>query len=276
MLADPGARAWIRHPSSVTIALSYETPAGNSVTGRPAESTGAKDRSCEESPTRRFSTRPPNTSWTGRQRTRNGVTSAPSEARSVASPACVHLRTPLSDTGTARPDVHWKRTPVSGSACPAASNTCIGIRTATTLFTTTVSAIPATRRAGGALQAANAKSTTAETRLKRRTAADDGQDACAASRPSSGPTCVQTLDSPATRRLLRAPQSAAQDPAADSHPLPTWSADVSRLRDLVQRFAARGAAAAWPASRVFGRMSGPSWGVMLHKHLDHHLRQFGV
>jgi len=56
----------------------------------------------------------------------------------------------------------------------------------------------------------------------------------------------------------------------------TWAADVNRLRDLVQRVAARGPAAAWPPSRVFGRISGPSWGVMLHKHLDHHLRQFGV
>ena len=56
----------------------------------------------------------------------------------------------------------------------------------------------------------------------------------------------------------------------------TWVADVSRLRDLVQRFAARGPAADWPPSRVFGRISGRSWGVMVHKHLDHHLRQFGV
>lgn len=56
----------------------------------------------------------------------------------------------------------------------------------------------------------------------------------------------------------------------------TWSADVARLRELVQRFGARGPAAAWPASRVFGSISGPSWGVMEYKHLDHHLRQFGV
>jgi hypothetical protein len=56
----------------------------------------------------------------------------------------------------------------------------------------------------------------------------------------------------------------------------TWAADVSRLRDLIERFAARGAGAVWPPSRVFGRISGSSWGVMLHKHLDHHLRQFGV
>ena len=56
----------------------------------------------------------------------------------------------------------------------------------------------------------------------------------------------------------------------------TWTADVARLRDLVERFAARGVAAVWPASRVFGRISGVSWGVMEYKHLDHHLRQFGV
>ena len=56
----------------------------------------------------------------------------------------------------------------------------------------------------------------------------------------------------------------------------TWNADVSRLRDLIQRFADRGPTAAWPPSRVFGRISGRSWGVLEHKHLDHHHRQFGV
>jgi hypothetical protein len=56
----------------------------------------------------------------------------------------------------------------------------------------------------------------------------------------------------------------------------TWAADVSRLRDLIARFAARGSAAPWPPSRVFGRISGSSWGVLQHKHLDYHLRQFGV
>jgi len=56
----------------------------------------------------------------------------------------------------------------------------------------------------------------------------------------------------------------------------TWRGDVSRLRALIDRFADRGPAAHWPRSRVFGRISGRSWGVMLHKHLDHHLRQFGV
>jgi hypothetical protein len=56
----------------------------------------------------------------------------------------------------------------------------------------------------------------------------------------------------------------------------TWEADVARLRDLIERFGARGPDAAWPASCVFGHISGQSWGVLQHKHLDHHLRQFGV
>lgn len=56
----------------------------------------------------------------------------------------------------------------------------------------------------------------------------------------------------------------------------TWQADVSGLCDLIRRFGERGAQAEWPTSRVFGRISGHSWGVLEHKHLDHHLRQFGV
>lgn len=56
----------------------------------------------------------------------------------------------------------------------------------------------------------------------------------------------------------------------------TWAADVAGLRDLIERFGARGPHAAWPLSRVFGRITGRSWGVLQHKHLDHHLRQFGV
>jgi len=55
-----------------------------------------------------------------------------------------------------------------------------------------------------------------------------------------------------------------------------WSADVSTLRTLIERSADRGPKALWPESRVFGRISGRSWGALHHKHLDHHFRQFGV
>ncbi|MFZ2492530.1 MAG: DUF1569 domain-containing protein [Thermoanaerobaculia bacterium] len=33
---------------------------------------------------------------------------------------------------------------------------------------------------------------------------------------------------------------------------------------------------AWPEHPAFGRMSRREWGVLLYKHFDHHLRQFGV
>jgi hypothetical protein len=56
----------------------------------------------------------------------------------------------------------------------------------------------------------------------------------------------------------------------------TWETDVGRLRDLVERSSARGPAGPWPASLEFGRISGRSWGVLEYKHLDHHLRQFGM
>ena len=56
----------------------------------------------------------------------------------------------------------------------------------------------------------------------------------------------------------------------------TWDADVNALRELIRRFGERGRDASWPPSRVFGRISGASWGVLHHKHLDHHFRQFGV
>jgi hypothetical protein len=56
----------------------------------------------------------------------------------------------------------------------------------------------------------------------------------------------------------------------------TWSADVARLRDVLERVGARGPVGTWPASDVFGRLSGQEWGALLRTHLDHHLRQFGA
>ena len=73
------------------------------------------------------------------------------------------------------------------------------------------------------------------------------------------------------------PKGRAQSPPEFLAVRPTsWEADVGRLRDLVERFGSRGPDADWPPSRVFGRISGRSWGALQYKHLDHHLRQFGV
>ena len=50
-----------------------------------------------------------------------------------------------------------------------------------------------------------------------------------------------------------------------------------RLSGLIERFAAGGAAGCTrnPHS-FFGKMTPEEWAILMYKHLDHHLRQFGV
>jgi hypothetical protein len=50
-----------------------------------------------------------------------------------------------------------------------------------------------------------------------------------------------------------------------------------RLSGLIDRFAAGGAAGCTrnPHS-FFGRLTPDQWAILMYKHLDHHLRQFGV
>jgi len=54
-------------------------------------------------------------------------------------------------------------------------------------------------------------------------------------------------------------------------------AERDRLGALIERFAAAGPAGCTthPHS-FFGRLSPQEWAVLMYKHLDHHLRQFGV
>lgn len=50
-----------------------------------------------------------------------------------------------------------------------------------------------------------------------------------------------------------------------------------RLATVIDRFIQRGPEAAAKVNHLFfGRLSGDEWGILMHKHLDHHLRQFGV
>jgi hypothetical protein len=55
-----------------------------------------------------------------------------------------------------------------------------------------------------------------------------------------------------------------------------WDADLAALHASLDRVAARDPRGAWPASEVFGALSGREWGALLRTHLDHHLRQFGA
>ncbi|HKY20952.1 MAG TPA: DUF1569 domain-containing protein [Vicinamibacterales bacterium] len=66
--------------------------------------------------------------------------------------------------------------------------------------------------------------------------------------------------------------------------LPTWMPDKDydfaserdRCLRLVDEFAARRLEGEWPPSPVLGRLSGKQVTRLYAKHLDHHLKQFGV
>jgi hypothetical protein len=75
---------------------------------------------------------------------------------------------------------------------------------------------------------------------------------------------------PWPRGRVQGPPDAFVTPPAD------WAADLEALVALVERVGARDPAGPWPAHALFGPMTGRDWGVFCHKHVDHHLRQFGV
>jgi hypothetical protein len=71
------------------------------------------------------------------------------------------------------------------------------------------------------------------------------------------------------------PKNAQAAPDMLSRAPTSWKQDMATLHRMVEAYGAADPSREWPASRVFGRISGRSWGVLQYKHLDHHLRQFG-
>ena len=56
-----------------------------------------------------------------------------------------------------------------------------------------------------------------------------------------------------------------------------FEAERTRFATTIDPFIQRGpGAAAKETHAFFGRLSGDEWGRLMYKHLDHHLRQFGV
>lgn len=55
-----------------------------------------------------------------------------------------------------------------------------------------------------------------------------------------------------------------------------WSHERENLSQLVHRYASESTRATWPSHPLFGSLTGAQWGQLGWKHLDHHLRQFGV
>ena len=72
------------------------------------------------------------------------------------------------------------------------------------------------------------------------------------------------------------PKSAPTAPELVARVPTDWPGDCASLITLVERFAARGRSAGWPDHPAFGRLTASQWGVLVYRHMDHHLRQFGV
>jgi hypothetical protein len=86
----------------------------------------------------------------------------------------------------------------------------------------------------------------------------------------------QLADAAADR--LRAPlaQWLAHAPEFLAQPAATWDQDFAALGAAINRFAARGPGGPWAEHPAFGPLTGRMWGVLAWRHLDHHLRQFGL
>jgi hypothetical protein len=54
-----------------------------------------------------------------------------------------------------------------------------------------------------------------------------------------------------------------------------WANEIADLQGLLVRAAAAGSAEGWPEHPAFGRLSNRAWGVLIYRHIDHHLKQFG-
>jgi hypothetical protein len=76
--------------------------------------------------------------------------------------------------------------------------------------------------------------------------------------------------------LLQFPKGSPTAPElleGDDTSIEAARADLVRgLDDFVNR----DDAAPWPEHPAFGRLTKRAWGVLVYRHSDHHLRQFGV
>jgi len=55
-----------------------------------------------------------------------------------------------------------------------------------------------------------------------------------------------------------------------------FAADRAELAMLIERFGASSAGQLCPTHPIFGAMTADLWGIWAYRHLDHHLRQFGL
>lgn len=55
-----------------------------------------------------------------------------------------------------------------------------------------------------------------------------------------------------------------------------WELERGVLAGALDAFGRRSPGGPWPPHPLFGALSGAAWGVLASRHIEHHLRQFGV
>ena len=72
------------------------------------------------------------------------------------------------------------------------------------------------------------------------------------------------------------PKGAPTAPELLARPAVSIEQERAALLNLLEQLTARAGQTAWPEHPAFGPLSAQDWGALVYKHVDHHLRQFGV
>jgi hypothetical protein len=76
--------------------------------------------------------------------------------------------------------------------------------------------------------------------------------------------------------VLPWPKGTPTAPELLATPPGEWAADLVQFRQLLERAGAQSPDVDWPRHPAFGKMKGKLWGALIHRHVDHHLRQFAA
>ena len=76
--------------------------------------------------------------------------------------------------------------------------------------------------------------------------------------------------------VLPFPKGAPTAPELVGRVATTWGNEVAELERALDRLVSQHGRQDWPDHPAFGSMSRRAVGVLVYRHVDHHLRQFGV
>jgi hypothetical protein len=72
------------------------------------------------------------------------------------------------------------------------------------------------------------------------------------------------------------PKGVPTAPELVGRPPLEWAIEQEAMRQHVESFAHLASKSVWPDHPAFGKLTPQAWCVLGYRHMDHHLRQFGV